>query len=116
MPIWLKFLITAALIVAVSETAKLNDKVGALLGALPLVTTLTMIWLYVEKQGTEKIGTHAYLTFWYVLPTMPMFLLIPWLLNRNWSFWAALGLGIVLTFVCFVALGFILRSFKIELW
>tara|TARA_R110002096_G_scaffold4501_32_gene21272 strand:- start:4471 stop:4821 length:351 start_codon:yes stop_codon:yes gene_type:complete len=116
MPIWIKFLLTAALIVAVSEAAKVNDKLGALIGALPLVTTLTMIWLFVEKQGTEKIGTHAFLTFWYVLPTLPMFLLIPWLLQKQFGFWLSLGLGIVLTFLCFGILGLVLQRFKIPLW
>ena len=86
------------------------------MGALPLVTTLTMIWLFVEKQGSEKIGAHAYYTFWYVLPTLPMFLLIPWLLQRNWGFWAALGLGVVLTFACFGTLGLVLRKFDVNLW
>ena len=68
---WLitKHAITAALVVLISEVAKRSDKLGALIAALPLVTVLAMIWLYVEQQPPEKISNHAWYTFWYVLPT-----------------------------------------------
>ena len=69
-----KYLLSAAIIVAASEVAKRTDKIGALIGALPLVALLTMIWLHVERQGSQKVGDYAYYTFWYVLPTLPMFL------------------------------------------
>ena len=69
-----KYFITAALVVLVSELAKRSDKLGGLVAALPLVTILTLIWLYVEKQPASKITQHAWYTFWYVLPTLPMFL------------------------------------------
>ena len=62
-----KYLVTAAIVVAVSEVAKRSDKLGALIVALPLVTILAMIWLYVEKQPPEKIASHAWYTFWYVV-------------------------------------------------
>jgi len=71
-----KFLVTSLIIVLVSEVAKRTDKVGALIASLPFVTMLVMIWLYVEKQGSEKIANHAYYTLWYVVPTLPMFALI----------------------------------------
>ena len=75
-----KYLITAFIIVFVSEIAKRSDKLGALISSLPLVTILIMIWLYIENQSIEKIANHAYYTFWYVIPTLPMFLIIPYLL------------------------------------
>ena len=71
-----KYLITAGVVVMVSEFAKRSDKLGGLIAALPLVTVLTLIWLYVEHQPISKIANHAYYTFWYVLPTLPMFLLL----------------------------------------
>jgi hypothetical protein len=59
-----------------------------------------MIWLFIEKAGDEKIGNHAYYTFWYVLPTLPMFLIFPYLLGL-FGFWKALGISIVFTVVLF---------------
>ncbi|MDO9209072.1 MAG: DUF3147 family protein, partial [Sulfuricurvum sp.] len=70
----IKYLLTAAIVVLVSEMAKRSDKLGGLIAALPLVTFLTLIWLYIEHQPTEKIANHAWYTFWYVVPTLPMFL------------------------------------------
>lgn len=107
-----KYLITAAVVVLVSELAKRSDKLGALVAALPLVTVLTLIWLYLENQPTTKIANHAWYTFWYVIPTLPMFLLFPWLLPRV-GFWPSLGGGIVITAICFGLLSIALRRYEI---
>ncbi|MCB1671803.1 MAG: DUF3147 family protein [Gammaproteobacteria bacterium] len=113
---WLiaKYLITAGMVVLVSEFAKRSDRLGAFVAALPLVTVLTLIWLYVERQDQSRIANHAWFTFWYVLPTLPMFLLFPWLINR-FGFWWALGASALLTIGCFAALAVIIRQFGIEL-
>ena len=58
-----KYLITAGLVVLVSEFAKRSDKLGGFIAALPLVTVLTLIWLYIEQQPSSKIANHAYYTF-----------------------------------------------------
>jgi len=113
---WLitKYLITAAIVVAVSEIAKRSDKLGALLVALPLVTILTMVWLYIEKQPMEKIANHAWYTFWYVVPTLPMFLIFPALLQR-FSFWFSLLISAVITVICFWLLVLVVKNFGIDL-
>lgn len=74
MNVYLKYCITAGIVVLVSEVAKRSDRMGSLIAALPLVTILTMVWLHVERQSTDVIANHAYYTFWYVLPSLPMFL------------------------------------------
>ncbi len=109
-----KYLLTAALVVLVSELAKRSDQLGALLASLPLVTILTLIWLQLEKQPASKIGNHAWYTFWYVLPTLPMFLLFPWLLARL-GFWSALGASAVLTMLLFGVFAWLLRPLGIQL-
>jgi hypothetical protein len=110
-----KYLITAAMVVLISEVAKRSDKLGGLIAALPLVTVLTLVWLYVENQPTEKIANHAWYTFWYVLPTLPMFLLFPFLLPRI-GFWWTLAASVVLTVMCFVAFAEVVKRFGIVLW
>src|SRR6478736_9831228 len=99
---WLiiKYLITAAVVVIVSEVAKRSDKLGGFLAALPLVTFLALIWLYVDKQPQAKIANHAWYTFWYVVPTLPMFLAFPFLFAR-FGFWPALAISALVTVVCF---------------
>ena len=110
-----KYLITAAIVVAVSEAAKRSDKLGALIASLPLVTVLALIWLHLERQPEEKLANHAAYTFWYVLPTLPMFLAFPWLLGRV-GFWWALGASAVLTAVCFALLALAARRFGVDLF
>lgn len=109
-----KYFVTAAVVVAVSELAKRSDKLGALIAALPLVTVLALIWLYVEQQPQEKIANHAWYTFWYVLPTLPMFLVFPVLLPRI-GFWPTLLAYVVMTVVLFAGFGVVMRRFGVEL-
>ena len=110
-----KYAVTAFVIVLVSEVAKRSDRAGALIASLPLVTVMVMIWLHIEKQPEAKIADHAAYTFWYVLPTMPMFLLMPWMMRKGFGFWPALGAGCVLTIVCFALAAVLLKRFGIEL-
>jgi hypothetical protein len=109
-----KYLLTAAVVVLVSEFAKRSDKLGGLFAALPLVTLLTLIWLYIEGQSQQKIANHAWYTFWYVIPTLPMFLAFPLLLPRM-GFWFTLLSCVALTIVCFVLFALAVRRFGIEL-
>ena len=110
-----KYLITAFIIVFVSEIAKRSDKLGALISSLPLVTILVMIWLYIENQSIEKIASHAYYTFWYVIPTLPMFLVIPYFLSRGYSFSITLGMSIIITSFCFIATTYYAKYFGVNL-
>lgn len=109
-----KYFITAGLVVLISELAKRSDKLGAVIAALPIVTVLTLIWLYVEKQPEFKIANHAYYTFWYILPTLPMFLAFPALLPRI-GFWPTLLVGIAITAACFWLFTLLLRRFNVNL-
>src|SRR3982751_47046 len=95
-----KYGLTAAVVVLVSEVAKRSDRAGALIASLPVVTVLTLVWLHVEHQPVEKVANHSWFTFWYVVPTIPMFLTFPWLLHRL-TFWPALAASIVLTLLLF---------------
>lgn len=110
----IKYLITAAVVVAVSEFAKASDKLGGLVAALPLVTLLTLVWLYLENQPNSKIANHAYYTFWYVIPTLPMFLLFPYLLPK-FGFWPTLLGCIVFTLLLFYGYALVLKNIGINL-
>src|SRR3989338_2375431 len=110
-----KYAVTAFMIVLVSEVAKRTDRLGALIASLPLVTILVMVWLHLEKQGNQKIGNHAYYTFWYVLPTLPMFLVMPWLMAKGVNFWVSLGICALVTFGCFVLTALVTRRFGVNL-
>ena len=109
-----KYFLTAAVVVLVSELAKRSDKLGGFVAALPLVTILALIWLYVERQPQEKIANHAWYTFWYVVPTLPMFLAFPMLLPRI-GFWPTMLASVAITVVCFGLFAVAIRRFGINL-
>lgn len=114
---WLitKYLTTAAVVVVVSEAARRSDRLGGLIGALPLVTLLALVWLHLEHQPAEKLANHAWYTFWYVVPTLPMFLAFPWLLARL-GFWPTLAASAVISIACFAAFALVVRRFGIVLF
>lgn len=85
--------LSGVIIAAVSEIAKRSPGLGVLVASLPLVSILGMIWLWRDTQDAERMAAHAEATFWYVIPSLPMFLLVPALLRRGLSFWPALGAG-----------------------
>lgn len=113
---WLltKYLLTAAVIVLISEIAKRSDKLGGFIAALPLVTILTLIWMHIERQSVERIANHASYTLWYVLPTLPMFVLLPALLSR-YGFWIALFASAVFAIISFGLFAYVMRRFGVEL-
>lgn len=93
----LKAAVSGVLIAVASTVAKHYPGVGALVASLPLVSVLGMIWLWNEKPDAQNMAAHAGATFWYVLPSLPMFLLIPTLLRHGIGFWPALVMGCLLT-------------------
>ena len=99
-----KAAVSGLIIAAVSEIARRSPAIGALVTALPLVAILSMIWLWRGSQDTEGMAAYAEATFWYVLPSLPMFLAIPALLRRGVPFWPALGAGCLLTILLFLGL------------
>ncbi|BCL73060.1 hypothetical protein TUMSATVNIG1_50330 [Vibrio nigripulchritudo] len=109
-----KYLLTATIVVLVSELAKRSDKLGALVASLPLVTVLALIWLHLEGQPKEKLSNHAFYTFWYVVATLPMFLAFPVLMQR-FPFFISLGIGVVITIISFAITVYVARSLGIDI-
>jgi hypothetical protein len=104
----IKAALSGIIIATVSEVAKRYPGFGALIASLPLVSVLGMMWLWRDKPDVPNMAAHVEATFWFVLPSLPMFLLMPLLLRHGVSFWLALTLGCALTIALYlmvVALG-----------
>src|SRR4051812_46746053 len=99
-----KAVISGIIIAIVSEVAKRNPGWGALIVSLPLLSILGMMWLWRDTHDPVRMAAHAEATFWFVLPSLPMFLLIPLMLRHEWPFWIALGAGCVLTILLYLAM------------
>lgn len=98
-----KLFASAAIIALVSEVAKRNASMGGLIASLPLISLMGILWLWHDTKDKIRIADHVFSTFWYVLPSLPMFLLLPYLLKRDVNFYLAMGACIVLTFALYSA-------------
>lgn len=108
----LKFAISAALVVAISELAKRSVWLAALLAALPLTSLLAFIWLHHEGASVQQISALSKDIFWLVLPSLALFLLLPFLLAKGWSFWSSLSASCAVTALLYSATAFLLRYFS----
>jgi len=114
---WLaiKALVSGMIIAAVSEIAKRFPGFGALVASLPLVSVLGMLWLWREKPDAANMAAHAQGTFWFVLPSLPMFLLIPALLRTGMNFYLSLALGCLLTIMLYALMVWVGPRFGLKL-
>lgn len=107
--------LSGIIIAIVSEVAKRYPGFGGLIASLPLVSVLGMIWLWRDKPDVPNMAAHVEATFWFVLPSLPMFLLMPWLLRQGMSFWAALLIGCAVTITLYSTMTLIGPRFGLRL-
>ena len=88
---------------------------AALVASLPLISILAMIWLWRDTGNPRLLADHAEATFWYVLPSLPMFLLIPFMLRSGLNFWVALAAGMGMTVILYVVTIGIAARFGVRL-
>ena len=113
--IFFKILVTATIIVMVSEIAKVNDKIGGLIAAMPLTTFLILFWMYYENVSDNKISAHMKYTLLYLIATVPMFLVFPYCLNKV-GFWIAILICILVTLIFTLMIHQISKNFDIKLF
>jgi hypothetical protein len=111
----IKALLSGVIIAAASEAAKRSPALGAVILSLPLMSILAFIWLWHDTSDTEGIAALSQSTFWFVLPTLPMFLLLPALLRGGMGFWTSLGLSCLVTLALYAAMAWALGRFGISL-
>lgn len=111
----LKAAVSGVIVALVSEIARRSAGLGALVASLPLVSVLGMVWLWHDTADPKRMADHAGATFFYVLPSLPMFLLIPALLHRGVGFWPALAAGCILTMLLYLLMVALLARWGMRL-
>ena len=99
-----KALLSGLIVAVASEVARRWPGWGALIVSLPLVSLLAFIWLWRDTGVSERIAALSQSTFWFFLPSMPMFLLLPALLRAGLHFWLALLLSCGVTILLYLAM------------
>jgi hypothetical protein len=111
----IKALLSGVIIAVVSEVARRSPSFGALIVSLPLISILSVIWLWNDTRDHERIASHMIATIWYVLPTLPMFVQVPMMLRAGFGFWPSLMIGCVLTIACYGVTVWVLGRFGVSL-
>lgn len=108
-------LLSGIIVALVAMVARRNPAAGALIASLPLISLLGMIWLWRDTGDPARLADHAEATFYYVLPSLPMFLLIPWMLRNGSNFWIAIGAGCLMTILLYLLTIFVAARFGVRL-
>lgn len=111
----IKVVVTVAVVVAVSEIAKRSSFWAAVLASLPIISLLAFIWLYADTGSTLRVATLSQSIFWLVLPSLPLFLLLPVLLRSGWPFWRSLAVACVVTVGAYFCLVWLLERNGVRL-
>lgn len=105
-----KLLITGALIVIITEIAKFNIKLAALITAMPIVTILCIFWMYYEGNDKKVLSDYVSSTLKYLLPTLPMFFIFPFLIYRT-NFFITILICCLSIMICFYLFNLIFKNF-----
>lgn len=110
-----KVLVTAVVVVAVSELGKRSSFWGAVLASLPLTSLLAFVWLYTSTGNSEDVAVLSQGIFWLVLASLPLFLVLPFLLRHGVAFWPAFAMACLATVGAYFVLVWGLGRFGVHL-
>ena len=96
MPYLMKILLSAMIVLAISEITKRFGFWGSLLASLPILSVISMVWIYMDTKDIPRISAFSIQVFWFVIPSLGLFLTLPWFLAR-YTF------PLSLTFACLIA-------------
>jgi hypothetical protein len=99
----IKATLSGLIVAAVSEVARRNPGWGGLLASLPLTSLLAMLWLWRDSRDGERVAELAGSAFWFILPSLPLFVVLPWLLRSGLGFWVSMTLVVAGTLALYAA-------------
>ena len=111
----LKVVVSAAMVIAVSEAAKRSSFMGGLIASLPIVSLLALSWLYVDTRDPQKVAALSWSIFWLVLPSLTLFAALAVLLRLRWSFGQSLGTSLAIMAASYLATIGILKAAGLRL-
>jgi len=111
MPYLIKIVLSALMVVAIVEATKRFGFWGSLLASLPILSVVSMIWIYSDTKDVQKISAFSTQVFWFVIPSLGLFLALPWLLTR-YSFFVSLPLACGVTVVLYLLMLGLFKFFR----
>lgn len=110
----IKTVISAVVIVAVSEISKRSSLIGGILVSLPVVSILALVWLWLDTGSKESVASLSRNVFWMVLPSLVLFISLPLLLKKMGLGWA-MALSALLTIGAYYLMILILNALGVKL-
>ncbi len=110
-----KVVVSAVLIVAISEIAKRSAFLAGLVASLPIVSLLAFVWLYLDTRSIDKVAALSTSVFWLVLPSLSLFIALPLLLKKTENFYLSLGVSVAIMLACYAVMAAAVRRFGAEL-
>ena len=100
----IKAALSGIIVAAVSEIARRYPGWGGLVASLPLTSLLAMLWLWRDTGDSGRVAALAGSTFWFILPSLPLFVALPLLLRSGIGFWLSMALVVAGTLALYAAM------------
>jgi len=110
---FIKIVLSATLIMLISEIAKRSNFWGAVLASLPFISIIAFIFLYQETKDVKQVSSLSIDIFWLVIPSLALFIALPILLKKGFNFYLSLGLACLITIVCYYLMTLGLKKFGV---
>ena len=80
---FIKILITALIIVIAAEVAKRSSLLAGLIVSMPLITILTLMWLYLDTKDIKQVSELTNNTLLMIVPSLTFFVFFTNII-KNW--------------------------------
>ena len=91
----IKAALSGIIVAAVSEIARRYPSWGGLVASLPLTSLLAMLWLYRDSHEPERVAELSLSTIWFIVPSVPLFIVLPLLIRSGVGFWRSMAIVVV---------------------
>ena len=110
-----KAALTGVLAAAIAEIARRYPGWGGLVASLPLMSLMAILWLWRDTGDATRVAALSTSIFWFVLPSLPLFMLIPLLIRAGVGFWPTMATGVATTLALYAAMFWAAPRLGIEL-
>ena len=111
-----KIIISAILIVIISEISKRASFWGGLIASLPITSLLAIIWLYIDTGDRKKVSNLSINIFWFVLPSLLFFVALPFFITKlGWNVYLSIAISSGITMFGYYIMAAILAKFGIKI-
>jgi hypothetical protein len=110
-----RVILSAIIVAAIAMAARRSPAVGALVASLPLISMLAILWMWHDTHDAGQIADFMTINLVYWIPSIPLFVLTPWLLRNGTNFWISLGVGVGMTFAGYLLTSVIAARYGMKL-